>query len=153
MNAVLTTPPVGQAEVYEWEAGNSPPWKTHAGSPQPRPRLGYSFLNKVAKLERSSANIDIYDQKFEKILLTLKAAEKGKPDLGARLRAAECLALHSQKDMDWKQELSNPKTRGSAIRSLEAEAASLQSTILTRVKPDDPDRSTSKLSSLLLPAG
>ena len=70
----------------------------------------------------------MYDQKFEKILLTLRAAEKGKPDVGAHLRAAEFLALHSQKDMDWKRELSNPKTRDSAIRSLKAELASLQST-------------------------
>ena len=135
----VPTPPVAQPEIYEWEAGDSPPWTTHAGSPQPRPRPGYIFLTEVAKLERSSANIDMYDQKFEKILLTLRAAEKGKPDVGAHLRAAEFLALHSQKDMDWKRELSNPKTRDSAIRSLEAELASLQSTILTRVKPDDPE--------------
>ena len=136
---VESTPPVGTPEIYEWEAGNSPPWGTHAGSPQPRPRPGYIFLTEVAKLERSSANIDMYDQTIEKLLLTLRSSEKGKPDVGAHLRAAEFLALHSQKDMDWKQELSNPKTRDSTIRPLEAELASLQSAILTRAKPDDPE--------------
>ena len=85
---VALTPPVGSPEMYEWDAGDSPPWTAHAGSPQPRPRPGYIFLTEVAKLERSSADIDMYDQKFEKILLTLRAPEKGKPDVGAHLRAA-----------------------------------------------------------------
>ena len=53
-------------------------------------------------------------------------------------KLSRVLATHAHKDMNWKAVLSSPD-RDKAIRALEAEVASLQSTILTKISPDDPD--------------
>ena len=135
-----TTPKPSQPEVYECDENDSPKWTTlnFEGSLQPRARPAYVFLTGVARLEQSSHMADVYEDKLTLRLLNLKTSTK-KPDVAAHLRAAEFLALHTQKDTGWKRELSDPKTRDLAIRALADELASLQSTILTRVHVDDPE--------------
>ena len=48
------------------------------------------------------------------------------------------MAATAQKDMSWKRALASPH-RDKAIVALDKELSSLESTILTRIDPDDPE--------------
>ena len=132
-------------DIYEWSPDNSPSWFPFEEEPQPRPRPSYVpqkasfvFLTQLDRLERMTHDFEVYNLKLDRAIKDFQNVSV-KPDVGVHLAAASFLAHHTQKDMDWKRELSNPNTRDGAIRALEAELASLQSTILTKVTPEDPD--------------
>ena len=132
-------------DFYEWSPDNSPSWFPFEEEPQPRPRPSYVpqkasfvFLTQLDRLERLTHDFEVYNLKLDRAIKDFQTVSV-KPDVGVHLAAASFLAHHTQKDMDWKRELSNPNTRDGAIRALEAELASLQSTILTKVTPEDPD--------------
>ena len=62
--------------------------------------------------------------------------DAGKPDQGGYTIAAAEFAATAQKDMNWKKALAGPD-RENAIKALNAELTSLQSTILTQLSPSD----------------
>ena len=138
---LITSP---HTEVYEWSEGDSPDWQIHAGTPQPRPRPKYNhdpyrgaFLCQIEKLEQLSHDFAVYEAKLE---TTLREFDKNKKkiDVAAHLEAAQVLALHAEKDMNWKETLQG-SNRDAAIKALNAEMAALTSTILTQVHPGDKD--------------
>ena len=113
-------------------------WKTHADSPQARPRPSYNFLcsveNAVMQIELSPAEADSSISNALQLLVDASSDV----DYGAILDATRYLAMSAQKDMSWKKALAGPD-RDNAIAALTAEKDSLLSTILEPITSDHPD--------------
>ena len=73
---------------------------------------------------------------------SLSDYQKEEPkDVQAVLQACFMMAMMAQKDMNWKVALEGPN-RERAIQAYNDEVRSLESTILTRLHPDDPEYKT-----------
>ena len=81
-------------------------------------------------------DLEIYNAAIERASQNLKAKTKNETDGAAYLIAAQSMADHAQKDMNWKKALDS-EHRKPAIEALNNELTSLQKTILTEVFPTD----------------
>ena len=66
-------------------------------------------------------------------------AKSSTPDVMGHLIAAAELGYKAQKDMSWKKALADPDHREPALKALESEMTSLQSTILTEILAGKPE--------------
>ena len=133
---------------------------TTQGKELSRRRVFYDTVEDIErKLKHASHSIEVYNAKLDRAMkeLTVKqgkdnlhwdlmqywheASLRKNPDTTAVLQTAEFIALNAQKDMSWKDVL-NSKDRDLALAALDKELSSLEKTILTRIKPDDPEYAT-----------
>ena len=128
----------GQNEYFDLEDPNNQPWFTHDGTPQARDRPSYHHMCTVMK-EKAMCNMVMTKQNKTDPSLhveTMRILTTAIPQHEVFTRMAHILAVHAQKDMDWKTTLQGPD-RDKAINALEAEISSLLSTILTEVSESD----------------
>ena len=97
------------------------------------------FLDTMSCIQQLDQSISIFEVRIAKASDKLNAASKDGQDAHAHLIAAAELAQSAQKDMDWKNALSDSKHRQNAIKALKDEVDSLEATILTRILPEDPE--------------
>ena len=88
-------------------------------------------------MQQLDNDLGIYNAAIERASQNLKAKSKDEADGAAYLIAAQSMADHAQKDMNWKKALDS-EHRKPAIEALNNELTSLQKTILTEVFPTDP---------------
>jgi hypothetical protein len=108
-------------------------FKPHDNCMEARPM----FLMTMDKLIQIEHNVEMFDAKLEAAMKKFNA-EAGKPDCAGYMIAAAEFAAHAQKDMNWKKALASPD-RAEVLKALDKELTSLQATILTRIRPGDPD--------------
>ena len=104
-------------------------WRPNETSPQLRPRP--SYVGHITNL--IMFNNEAQADQFKDCLLDLQTHKPGYTDMA---NICYCLAVHSQKDMNWQRALQS-EDAAEVILSLETEMASLLSTILTEIFPDD----------------
>ena len=102
---------------------------------QEDPRAEY--LINMSKIQQLDNDLERYNAAIERASQNLKAKTKNETDGAAYLIAAQSMADHAQKDMNWKKALDS-EHRKPAIEALNNELTSLQKTILTEVFPTDP---------------
>ena len=106
-------------------------WRPNESSPQPRARP--SYIGHITNL--IMFNNETQSEQFMDCMLDLQEQRPGYTDMA---NICYCLAVHSQKDINWQRALQS-EDAAEIITSLETEMDSLLSTILTEIFPDDPE--------------
>ena len=112
------------------------------GQPTSMNRLAFCACN-LSRLVNLTINGEISKAEEASLLdkLCLQISKPTNENIRTHLQAAHYLACIAQKDMSWKEVL-NSKDRDLALAALDKELSSLEKTILTRIKPDDPEYAT-----------
>jgi hypothetical protein len=121
-------------------------WRTHRDQPQPRLRPNYQFAVSESFEGEAEENPEFQHNRILSCMLTMDEAQAGafdvcltaiqetNPRWSTYTNACFLLALHAQKDVSWVKALKT-EFAPEAIAALEAEFASLESAILTRLEP------------------
>ena len=111
---------------------------------QTDPRTNY--LINMSKIQQLDNDYERFDAAIEHASRSLQSNSKGEEDGAAYLIAAQTLADHAQKDMNWKKALAS-EHRQPALEALDKELNSLQKTILTEIFAQDPSYETAVLNA------
>ena len=157
-NAVYSPSPQNST-ASEWlecvEIGEMPELKQHSHNTRydPTPRTSYQpgdtgmepntdsrkvFLATVDKLKLVEHKCEVFCAQLERASRELNA-KSSTPDVMGHLIAAAELRYEAQKDMSWKKALADPDHCEPALKALESEMTSLQSTILTEILAGKPE--------------
>ena len=157
-NAVYSPSPQNST-ASEWlecvEISEMPELKQHSHNTRydPTPRTSYQpgdtgmepntdsrrvFLATVDKLKLVEHKCEVFCAQLERASRELNA-KSSTPDVMGHLIAAAELGYEAQKDMSWKKALADPDHREPALKALESEMTSLQSTILTEILAGKPE--------------
>ena len=111
---------------------------------QTDPRTNY--LINMSKIQQLDNDYERFDAAIEHASRSLQSNSKGEEDGAAYLIAAQTLADHAQKDMNWKKALAS-EHRKPALEALDKELNSLQKTILTEIFAQDPSYEAAVLNA------
>ena len=95
------------------------------------------YIMSMAKIQQLSHDMEKFDAAIERASAKLQAKSSEEGDGAAYLIAAQIMADHAQKDMNWKKALDSDH-RKPALEALDKELSSLQKTILKEILPTDP---------------
>ena len=124
--------------LYVPSTSGMEPKLQHMNDPEDPDDPRKEYIVNMAKIQQLSHDLDKFDLAIEHASVKLQAKSSQEGDATAYLIAAQTMADHAQKDMNWKKALDS-EHRNPALEALDKELSSLQKTILTEILPSDPN--------------
>jgi len=143
-------PPMLKARS-EYFDPNDDAWKTHSAPPKPRPRPVYTASDSPAKVLMARLDHIVCAESTDISCMLQEALHDFRrvspTDHNTLNDVCHILALHATKDIEWSTVL-NSSDAQLAIDALQSEKASLQSTILTPIGYDHPERAVAEATAV-----